>query len=151
MWEDPWAKTTKPFVVFSIYKTSIYIPWWSRNTFLGGQTITFLVDNECILLLTRSTNTCLARKPKSSQIRTFRQYPTQTTYHYLTRYHPKKSKRSKDKAPQCNCHRAMQKEVPTISPLHHLTSVYPLLIRLSHVMIFPQVVVQTKKETLSGL
>ena len=66
IWEDPWvkastyvggsprAKASKLFVVLSIYKTSIYILWWTKNTFLGGQTITFLIDKEYILLYIRS-------------------------------------------------------------------------------------------------
>jgi hypothetical protein len=60
IWEDPWvkastyvggspkAKASKLFVVLSIYKTSIYILWWTKNIFLGGQIITFLVDKEYI-------------------------------------------------------------------------------------------------------
>jgi hypothetical protein len=41
IWEDPWAKATKLFVVLSLYKILIYILWWTRNTFLGRQIITF--------------------------------------------------------------------------------------------------------------
>ena len=37
------------------------LAWWTRNTFLGGQTITFLVEKEYIHSLTRSVNTCLTR------------------------------------------------------------------------------------------
>ena len=36
MWEDPWTKRNKYFLVLFIYKTSISISWWTRNTFLGG-------------------------------------------------------------------------------------------------------------------
>ena len=50
-------KPPNSFVVLSIYKISLYIPWWTRgiswwtrNTFLGGQIITFLVDKEYIPL-----------------------------------------------------------------------------------------------------
>ena len=51
MWQDPRAKATKLFVVFFIYKTSIYTTGWTRNPFLGGQAITFVVNKKYIFLI----------------------------------------------------------------------------------------------------
>ena len=39
--EDPWAKAIKYFTTWSIYNTSIPIPWWTRNTLLFWQWIGF--------------------------------------------------------------------------------------------------------------
>ena len=40
---NAWVKTTKSFVVLSIYKISILIYWWTRNTFISRQRDTDLL------------------------------------------------------------------------------------------------------------